>query len=162
MKKLNQFNDLFKILIIYFLTTVISMIAARFIVKYDFIPVYLRNYLWVAIIFTFSFLLLISLFKVKFKAILIFLGLVSFLLLFLIINSDFFISISTTPDPLKFPIITFIAIFLTIPFQSIIYLLVGYNLGNIIYIILPLYMILLVFLSYISLNIKETIKTNKE
>ena len=157
MKKLINVSDTFKILMIYLITTIISMVVAGFVVEYDYIKSELKNYLWVMFFFTISFLILIRLFKVKFKAVLLFLGIIMFLLLFLLLNIDFFISIASTPDEGIFPIMTFIALYTTIPFQGVINTLVGYDLGKLSYIILPIYMLVLSLLSYITLkfNVKN-------
>lgn len=150
-------REMIKIIIIYLITTITSMIVARFVVEYDYIKSELKNYLWVLIIFTTLFLILIRLFKVKFKAVLIFLGVITFLLLFLLLNLDVFISIASTPDKVIFPIMFLISLNITIPFQWVINTLVGYDIGRLSYIILPIYVMVLVLLSYITLkfNIKS-------
>lgn len=148
MKVLNNVRDIFKMMIIYLITTIIGMVGAEFFVKYDFIESELKNYLWVIVIFTISFLILIKLFEVKFKSVLIFLGIIMFMLLFLLLNLDYFISIASTPDDGIFPIITFIALYTTLPFQSVINTLVGYDIGMLSYIILPTYMVILALLSF--------------
>lgn len=152
MKKLINVSDTFKILMIYVITTIVSMVVAGFVVEYDYIKNELKNYLWVSVFFTTSFLILIRLFKVKFKAVLIFLGVIMFLLLFLLLNLDIFISIASTPDEGIFPIMTFVSIYTTLPFQCVIDTLVGYDLGKLSYIILPTYMLALALLSYTTLN----------
>lgn len=157
MKRLINGRNTFKIIIIYLITTIVSMIMAGLVVEYDYIKSELKNYLWVLIIFTILFLILIRLFKVKFKAVLIFLGVITFLLLFILLNLDYFISIASTPDEGIFPIMTFIALYATIPFQCVINTLVGYDIGKLSYIILPIYMVALCLLSYITLkfNVKN-------
>lgn len=45
MKKLIKLSDTFKISIIYFITTIISILSAGFIVKYEYIESDLRSYL---------------------------------------------------------------------------------------------------------------------
>lgn len=150
-------SDMLKIIMIYLITTIVSMIVSGFVVEYDYIKSELKNYLWVLIMFTTLFLILIRLFKVKFKTVLIFLGVIMFLLVFLLLNLDIFISITSTPDKVIFPKMCFIAIYTTIPFQCVIKTLVGYDIGKLSYIILPIYMIVLVLLSHITLkfNIKN-------
>ena len=152
MKKLINVSDTFKILMIYVITTIVSMVVAGFVVEYDYIKNELKNYLWVSVFFTTSFLILIRLFKVKFKAVLIFLVVTMFLLLFLLLNLDIFISIASTPDEGIFPIMTFVSLYTTLPFQSVINTLVGYDLGKLSYIILPTYMLALALISYTTLN----------
>lgn len=98
MKNLINVGDTFKILMIYLITTIATMIVAGFAVKYDYIKIYLKNYLWVMVFFTILFLILIKLFKVNFKAVLVFLGVIIFLLIFVLLNLDIFISIASTPN----------------------------------------------------------------
>ncbi len=71
MNKLIKLKEACKILIIYFITTIATMIVAGVIVEHEFYNE-LKNYLWVLIIFTLLFLVLIKLFRVKFKSVLIF------------------------------------------------------------------------------------------
>ena len=154
MKNLINLKDTYKIIIIYFITTIVSMIIAGLIIKNEYIISELRNYLWVLIIFTILFLILISLFKVKFKSVIIFLGIIMFLLIFVLLNMDFFISQWSTPDEGIFSIMGFISIYLTLPFLSIINVLVGYDIGKFSYIIVPVYMVVLSLLSYVTLKFK--------
>ena len=154
MKKLTRIKEIYKILIVYFIATIVSMIVAGWIVKYDYIKICLRNYLWVLIIFTIVFLTLIRLLKVEFKSVLIFLGIIMFLLLFVLLNLDFLISLGSTPDEGIFPIMYLIAFYTTLPFQSVINVLIGYDIENLSYIIVPIYMIILIFLSYSILKFK--------
>lgn len=153
-KNLINLKDIYKIIIIYFITTVVSMIIAGLVIKNEYSISELRNYLWVLIIFTISFLILISLFKVKFKSVIIFLGIIMFLLIFVLLNLDFFISQWSTPDEGIFPIMSFISIYLTLPFQSVINVLVGYDIGKFSYIMVPMYMVVVSLLSYVTLKFK--------
>ena len=155
MEKLTNLRDSFKIIIVYFITIIFSIIVANLVVKYEYIKSYLRNYFFVLSLFTVLFLILIRLFKIKYKSVLIFLGTIMFLLLFILLNLDIFISRWSTPNEVIFPIISIIAIYTTLPFQSVINTLVGYDLGELSYIILPTYMIVLALLSYITLNLKK-------
>lgn len=154
MRKLINIKDSYKMLIIYFITTIANMVASGLIVEYDYIKIYLRNYLWVLIIFTILFLLLIRLFKVKFRSVLVFLGIIMFLLLFALLNLDLWISRWSTPDDVRFPIMAFIALYTTLPFQNVINFLVGYDVGKFSYIVVPIYMFALSLLSYITLKFK--------
>lgn len=155
MRKVINLNDVFKIILIYFITTVISMVVAGLVVEEDYIKSELRNYLWVLLVFTILFLTLIRLFKVKYKAVLIFLGIIMFLLTFLLLNLDFFISIGSTPSNTGiFPRMAFITIYTTIPFQSVINTLIGYDIGKLSYIMIPVYMLVLSLLSYSVLKFK--------
>ena len=153
MNKLINLKETCKILIIYFITTIATMIVAGVIVEHEFYNE-LKNYLWVLIIFTLLFLVLIKLFRVKFKSVLIFLGIIMFLLLFILLNLDFFVSIASAPNADIFPTMLWIALYTTLPFQSVINLLVGYNIESLSYLILPIYMVTLSLLSYKVLKFK--------
>ena len=85
-----------------------------------------------------------------------FLVIIMFLLLFLILNKEFFASyLGSTPDEMKFPIMSSIAIYTTIPFEGIIWTLVGFNLVKIADVIVPLYVSVLGTLSYFIINLKK-------
>lgn len=155
MKKVSELRESNKIIIIYFITSIISMIVCGLLVRDDSIRIYQRNHLWVLIVFSLVFLILIRLFKVRVKSVLIFLGVIMFLLLFLLINLDFFLSISYVADAEIFSTMTFIALYTTLPFQSVINLLIGYNMEYLSYVVVPLYMILMAVLSYIAITFKE-------
>ncbi|AOY53479.1 hypothetical protein [Clostridium perfringens] len=153
MNKLISIKEICKILIIYFITTIVAMIVAGVIVEHEFYNE-LKNYLWVLIIFTLLFLFLIKLFRVKFKSVLIFLGIIMFLLLFILLNLEFFVSIASEPNEDIFPTMFWLALYTTLPFQSVINLLVGYNIESLSYLILPTYMVTLSLLSYKVLKFK--------
>ncbi|WP_415319182.1 hypothetical protein [Clostridium perfringens] len=153
MNKLINIKEVCKILIIYFITTIAAMIVAGVIVEHEFYNE-LKNYLWVLIIFTLLFLFLIKLFRVKFKSVLIFFGIIMFLLLFILLNLEFFVSIASAPNADIFPTMLWIALYTTLPFQSVINLLVGYNIESLSYLILPIYMVTLSLLSYKVLKFK--------
>lgn len=140
-------------MIIYFITTIVSMSMSSFVVKYDYIKSDLKNYLWVLYIFTIL-LILIRVFRVKIKSVLIILGIIMFLLLFVLINVDIFISRWSTPDPMILPKMSSIALYTTLPFQSLINALVGYDIGYLSCIIVPIYMGILSILSYLTLKLK--------
>ena len=153
MNKLINLKETCKILIIYFITTIATMIVAGVIVEHEFYNE-LKNYLWVLIIFTLLFLVLIKLFKVKFKSVLIFLGIIMFLLLFILLNLEFFVSIASAPNADIFPTMFWLVLYTTLSFQSVINLLVGYNIESLSYLILPIYMVTLSLLSYKVLKFK--------
>ncbi|WP_283702724.1 hypothetical protein [Clostridium perfringens] len=153
MNKLINLKETCKILIIYFITTIATMIVAGVIVEHEFYNE-LKNYLWVLIIFTLLFLVLIKLFRVKFKSVLIFLGIIMFLLLFILLNLEFFVSIASAPNADIFPTMFWLALYTTLLFQSVINLLVGYNIESLSYLILPIYMVTLSLLSYKVLKFK--------
>ncbi|MGG5461075.1 hypothetical protein [Clostridium sp. B9] len=147
-----------KILLVYFLSTIaysIGIVATSD--EIDFTTYSELKKYWIALIFfSIVFLLLIRLLKVKFETVVIFLVIIMFLLLFLIVNKGFFETyIGSTPDNLKFPIMSVIAIYTTMPFQGIIWTLVGFDMVKITEVIVPLYVTLLGFLSYFIINIKK-------
>ena len=80
MERIQTLKEIYKIIIIYFITTVLSMISAKFIVKYEFVQENLKNYIWILLIFTLVFLILVKLFKVRFKSVVIFLSIIMVLL----------------------------------------------------------------------------------
>ena len=80
MERIQTLNEIYKIIIINFITTVLSMISAKFIVKYEFVQENLKNYIWILLIFTLVFLILVKLFKVRFKSVVIFLSIIMVLL----------------------------------------------------------------------------------
>ena len=80
MERIQTLKEIYKIIIIYFITTVLSMISAKFIVKYEFVQENLKNYIWILLIFTPVFLILVKLFKVRFKSVVIFLSIIMVLL----------------------------------------------------------------------------------
>ena len=129
MNKLINIKEICKILIIYFITTIATMIVAGVIIEHEFYNE-LKNYLWVLIIFTLLFLVLIKLFRVKFKSVLIFLGIIMFLLLFILLNLEFFVSIASEPNEDIFPTMFWLALYTILPFQSVINLLVVYKIES--------------------------------
>ncbi|WP_415287726.1 hypothetical protein [Clostridium perfringens] len=153
MKKLINMKECFKILVIYFIVTIVNMKVVGFFVKDDTLKFYLRNYLWVLIIFTILFLILIRMFKVKFKSVSIFLGIIMLLLLFILLNLDFFtLGGGNTPEGGIFPMMTFLAFYTTLPFQTVIRILDGYDISNLSYIAVPIYMLLLWGFSYLIIK----------
>ena len=80
MERIQTLKEIYKIIIICFITTVLSMISAKFIVKYEFVQENLKNYIWILLIFTLVFLILVKLFKVRFKSVVIFLSIIMVLL----------------------------------------------------------------------------------
>ncbi|EGT0012811.1 hypothetical protein LTX14_001481 [Clostridium perfringens] len=147
-----------KILLIYFISTIAYWLGIIMTseIKGFTTDSELRKY-WIAVLmFSFVFLLLIRLLKVRFETVVIFLVIIMFLLLFLILNKEFFASyLGSTPDELKFPIMSFIAIYTTIPFEGIIWTLVGFNVVKIADVIVPLYVAVLGTLSYFIINLKK-------
>lgn len=154
---MNLIKETGKIILIYFIASVVYLILTRVLSKSYFTTIFdLRKY-WIAVImFSCVFLILVRLFKVKFESIVIFLVIIMFLLLYLILNKDFFISyLGSTPEPLKYPYITFIAIWTTIPFQGVIWTLVGYDMGKLIDIIVPVYLMIMGVGSYFVIKFKK-------
>lgn len=153
-------KEIGKILLVYFLSTIaylIGIVATSD--EIDFTTYSELKKYWIALIFfSIVFLLLIRLLKVKFETVVIFLAIIMFLLLFLIVNKGFFETyIGSTPDDLRFPIMSVIAIYTTMPFQGIIWTLVGFDMVKITEVIVPLYLVLLGTLSYFTINFKKRI-----
>lgn len=150
-------KEIVKILLTYFFSTIAFYIGL--VITSDEIDFTTNTELkreWIAVIlFTIVFLALIKLLKLKFETVAIFLVIIMFFLLFLILNKGFFETyLWSTPDNLKFQIISFISILVTIPFQGIIWTLVGFNMVKITEIIIPLYMVFLGLLSYFLINFR--------
>ena len=47
MAKIQTLKEIYKIIIIYFITTVLSMISAKLIEKYEYVQENLKRYIWV-------------------------------------------------------------------------------------------------------------------
>lgn len=88
------------------------------------------------------------------KILIIYLGIIMFLLLFILLNLEFFVSIASESNADIFPTMFWLALYTTLPFQSVINLLVGYNIESLSYLILPIYMVTLSALSYKVLKFK--------
>lgn len=146
-----------KILIVYFFSTLSYIVACNLLIENEFILEENRYYLGALIAFSLTFLVLIKLLKVRVKSAFIFLGVISFLMVIVMLNMDFFFSIFTgsTPDDGIFPFLFFIAFYTTIPFLGVIYTLVGYGIEKLIYIAIPVYMIIMFLLTYVTLNFKN-------
>lgn len=145
MERIQNLKEIYKIIIIYFITTVVSMISGKLIVKYEFVQENLKNYIWILLIFTLIFLMLVKLFKVRFKSVVIFFSIIMFLLIFVMINLDRFFSPWSTPSKEIFPFISYIALYTTIPFQIVINVLLGFRIEHLSYIIVPIYIYFLWF-----------------
>lgn len=154
MERVRNIKDIYKIIIIYLITTVVSMLSAKFIVEYEFVQGNLKRYIWALLIFTLMFLILLRLFEVRFKFVVIFLSIIMFLLIFVIINLDGFFSPWSTPSKVILPFISYIALYTTIPFQIIINVLLGFRMENFSYIAVPVYMAIMALLSNFILKDK--------
>lgn len=150
-------KEIAKILLTYFFSTIAFYIGLVVISdEIDFTTNTELKRAWIAVIlFTIIFLGLIKLLKLKFETVAIFLAIIMFFLFFLILNKGFFETyLWSTPDDLKFPIISFISILVTIPFQGIIWTLVGFNMVKITEVILLMYMVFLGLTSYFLINFR--------
>lgn len=154
MAKIQTLKEIYKIIIIYFITTVLSMISAKLIVKYEYVQENLKRYIWVLLIFTLIFLILLKLFEVRFKSVIIFLSIIMLLLIFVIINLEGFFSPWSTPSKVILPCISYIALYTTIPFQIIINILLGLRVERFSYIAVPVYMVIMTLLSNFILKDK--------
>ncbi|EGT3617107.1 hypothetical protein FHH43_12835 [Clostridium perfringens] len=151
-------KEIGKILLTYFISTIafyIGLIITADEISFTTYTELKRE--WIAVVlFTIVFLTLIRLLKLRFETVVIFLVIIMFFLLFLILNKGFFETyLWSTPDELKFPIMSFISICVTIPFQGIIWTLVGFDMIKITEIIVPLYVSLLGLISYFIINFKK-------
>lgn len=154
MAKIQTLKEIYKIIIIYFITTVLSMISAKLIVKYEYVQENLKRYILVLLIFTLIFLILLKLFEVRFKSVIIFLSIIMLLLIFVIINLEGFFSPWSTPSKVILPFISYIALYTTIPFQIIINILLGLRVERFYYIAVPVYMLIVALLSNFILKDK--------
>lgn len=146
-----------KILMVYFFSTLSYMVACSLLIKNEFILEESRYYLGALIVFTLTFLLLIRLFKVRVKSVFIFLGVISFLMIIVMLNMDFFFSIynGSTPNEGMFPFLFFIAFYTTIPFLGIIYSVVGFGVEKLVYIAITVYMVIMFLLSYLVIEFEK-------
>ncbi|WP_300379932.1 hypothetical protein [Clostridium sp.] len=156
MKKIKKIKDLYKIIIIYFISTIISGFVEHLTIEYDYIPN--PDFIYSLIAFTLTFLVLTKIFKVHFKSILIFLRVIMFLLIFVLLNLSLFIDF--TPKEGVFPLMTVISLITTLPFQYIIHTLIGYKMLKASYIGVPIYMLGLTILCYVTIEFKKKKKIN--
>ncbi|MGL5764337.1 MAG: hypothetical protein ACRCX8_01725, partial [Sarcina sp.] len=97
----------------------------------------------------------IKLFRVSFKSVSIFLGIIMILSILPILNIEFFASVGTTPSEMILPSLTMVCSLLTLPFGTLFSTLVGYGITQFAYIITPIYILLLIFISYILVKEKK-------
>ena len=147
MKKIKKIKDVYKLLIVYFISIIVSGFIEFLLIEYDYFPN--TNYKYCLIGFTLTFLVLINLFKIKFKSIIIFLGIIMFLLIFTLLNLDYY---SSMTYELVSPLMFIISLLLTLPFQYLFLTLEGYRIIKTAYILVPIYIIMLNFLCYIVLK----------
>lgn len=141
---MRKLNESMKIVVIYFISTIVSMMISSRIIKYAWNIEEWKKYIWVILGFTIIFILLIRLLKVKKKTIIVFMSIIMGLLIFILLNLNYYIEWGGTSKISSFPIMTLVAQYTTIPFQSIIFCLIGYGVGKMSYIIVPLYIVLVV------------------
>ncbi|MCI6691493.1 MAG: hypothetical protein MR510_03240 [Clostridium sp.] len=151
MKKINNFKDVYKLLMVYFISIIGSALIEFLVIEYDDFPN--SKYKYCLIGFTLLFLVLIKLFKIKFKSVLIFLGVIMFLLMFILLDLGYFTA-NTYETSLMFTI----SLIVTLPFQYLFLTLEGYRIIKTAYIIVPVYMIVLSFLCYIVLKFNKKTK----
>lgn len=163
MKKSFLSFELIKILIAYFICYSVAFVLNVRLVRYDYVLVYLKNYRYIALALSILLIILFKLFNVSSKSILAFYGIIAFFLIFILINLDVFVSLTSTSNIIKFEILTILSCFITFPFITIIQTLVSYEVGYFSYFILPLYLCLMCFTSYALSKIKlRTKKIKKE
>lgn len=149
--KFKDVRECLKLLIIYFISTIISIIIAPLFVKNEFSKEEYKYYLIPCIIFTIIYIILINIFKVNKKIVIASFLVVYFLVSTLLIN-DVFSMTGLTPNEIDFlgmKYITLISLYTTLPFQMLIYILIGYNIGEYSYIILAIYLIAISIIIYL-------------
>lgn len=154
MKKIKNFKDVYKLLIVYFISFIGSALIEFLVIEYDDFPN--SNYKYCLIGFTLLFPVLIKLFKIKFKSVLIFLGVIMFLLIFILLDLGYY-----TANTYDVSLMFIISLILTLPFQYLFLTLEGYRIIKTAYIIVPVYMIVLSFFCYIVLNFNKKNKIKK-
>ena len=150
-------REYFKLLIIYFISTIMSMIIAPLFVKNEFSKEEYKYYLIPFITFTIIYIILINIFKVNKKIVIASFLVVYFLVSTLLIN-DVFSMTGLTSNEVEFlgiKYITFISLYTTLPFQMLIYILIGYNIGEYSYIILAIYLIVISIIIYVLDKFRE-------
>lgn len=143
---MRKLNESLKIMVIYFVSTIVSMIISSKVIKYDWNIEYWKKYIWAVLGFTMVFILLIRLFKVKKKIVIIFMSIIMGLLIFILLNLNYYMEWGSTNEISSFPIMTLIAQYTTVPFQSIIFCLIGYGVGKMAYVLVPLYIALIMII----------------
>ncbi|MGL5067559.1 MAG: hypothetical protein ACRC6T_06985 [Sarcina sp.] len=135
--------NLGKILLVYFIATLCSMIIHKSVIKYDFSSFeFSKN--WIVIVgFGISFISAVTIIKPSVKAIKVFFYVMLFLSVLLLLNLEIFKSYASTPAYEILPMLAGVAFITTIPFHSMIYCAIGFEVTNIVIIALPLYIILL-------------------
>lgn len=155
MNKIMNFKDVYKLLIVYFISFIGSALIEFLVIEYDDFPN--SNYKYCLIGFTLLFPVLIKLFRIKFKSVLIFLGIIMFLLIFILLDLGYY-----TANTYDVSLMFIISLILTLPFQYLFLTLEGYRIIKTAYIIVPIYMIVFTFLCYIILKFNVIKKSNKK
>ena len=158
---MKNFNKVGKIILAYFISTIAYIIALSFVVKDELITT--RESLrveWVGtLVFSLVLLLLVWIFKIKFKTFLIFLGIILLLFIPLTINREsLWNSLWSTPDTPVFIYLTSLSLVTTLPFHGLIWSLTGYRCLDLLNIIFPIYLLIMGVLGYIITKIRGLIK----
>ena len=158
---MKNFNEAGKIILAYFISTIVYMIVLSSVVKDELITT--RESLrveWVGTLaFSLVLLLLVWIFKMKFKTFLIFLGIIFLLFIPLTINREsIWNSLWSTPDTPVFIYLTSLSLVTTLPFHGLIWSLTGYRCLDLLNIIFPSYLIIMGILGYIITKIRGLIK----
>lgn len=162
---MKNFNEVGKITLAYFISTIVYIIVLNLVVKDELITT--RESLRVEWIGTLAFslvlLLLVWIFKIKFKTFLIFLGIILILFIPLTINREsLWNSLWSTPDTPVLIYLTFLSLVTTLPFHGLIWSLTGYRCLDLLNIIFPRYLIIMGILGYIITKIRGEIKKRIE
>ena len=158
---MKNFNKVGKIILAYFISTIAYISTLSFVVKDELITT--RESLrveWVGtLVFSLVLLLLVWIFKIKFKTFLIFLGIILLLFIPLTINREsLWNSLWSTPDTPVFIYLTSLSLVTTLPFHGLIWSLTGYRCLDLLNIIFPIYLLIMGVLGYIITKIRGLIK----
>lgn len=156
-------KDSFKIFIIYCISTIIMMVLTHFFVKNEYSIEEYKNYLIPFIVFSLMYVTLSSIYKVNKKILITSFILIFFLVTTLLIIDTFSIS-GLTPNHVNSAIINYgaaIALYTTLPYQTLIYILIGYNLVQWGYVVLAVYLIITIIVIYIIDYLKKHLQFKK-
>lgn len=161
---MKSFNETGKIMLAYFISTLAYIIVLSVISKEELIIT--RESLrveWIGtLVFSLVLLLLVWIFKIKFKTFLIFLGIILILFIPLTINREsLWNSLWSTPDTPVFIYSKGLSLVTTLPFHGLIWSLTGYRFLDFLNIIFPSYLIIMGVLGYIITKIRCKIKKEK-
>lgn len=158
---MKNFNETGKIMFAYFISTLVYIFVLNLISKEELITT--RESLrveWIGtLVFSLVLLLLVWIFKIKFRTFVIFLGVILVLFIPLTINREsLWNSFGSTEDAPVFIYLTGLSLVTTLPFHGLIWSLTGYRFLDFLNIIFPSYLIIMGVLGYIITKIRCKIK----